>query len=149
MSEQALTKYAEQLSGYSKLATGIMIVIFIVFLIMLLVCVIIGAIKERSIKITLGIFLLLPIVVYVTSVLPYRLDIKQQSYETYQGEFYVEKYYFATRSGTYILLKTENDSQSIRYKAPGNLEGIEDDTYYNGEFVIAKHSKTLVDMSVW
>ena len=86
MNEQALNKYAEFLMKFSKIGIGLIVIILIVFTIAFFVCAKIGCIKELSVRITLIAILLLIPVVYFTSVLPYQLDIKQQSYEKYVGE---------------------------------------------------------------
>lgn len=148
MKEQALNKYAEFLMKFSKLGIGVIVIILIVFAIAFFVFVKIGCIKELIVRIALVVFLLLMPVTYFTSVLPYQLDIKQQSYEKYVGEFYVESYYFATNSGVHILLKRPTDKKSVKYRAPANLQNIEENTSYYGELTIAKHSKVLVDISI-
>lgn len=148
MGEQNLANYEELLNSYSRVGTTVIIIAIIIFLIMFFVSFRSAIIKQRGVKVALALLLLIPIVLYFTSVLPYQLDIKQQAYEEYQGEFYVEDYYYATRSGTYILIKTKDNKESIRYRAPSDLKEIKINTTYEGMFVIAKHSKTLVDISV-
>ena len=147
MSEQNITNYEELLISHIRVGVTIIIIAIIIFSIMLFESLRSGLIKKKSIKVAMALFLLIPVVIYFTSVLPYQLDIKQQTYVKYQGEFYVEDYYYATRSGTYILLKTKDNTESIRYRAPSDLKEIKINTSYEGMFVIAKHSKTLVDIS--
>lgn len=81
---------------------------------------------------------------YFIYVLPCQLDINNQSYEEYVGEFYVEEY-GKRGKGVYIFIKKPEDKKSICYRAPGHII-IETDTSYIGSFIIAKHSRTLVDI---
>ena len=148
MDEQSVIKYAEQLKSYTKIGIAIIIIVFVVFALFFLISLKDGSLKDKVILIGLILLLMIAPIVYITSVLPYHLDIKQQTYEKYQGEFYIEDYYYATRKGTYILIKRNDEKVSVRYKAPSNLTGIEVNTTYIGEFIIAKHSQVLLDIKV-
>lgn len=146
MNEQSTAKYSELLTSYLKIGIAIIIIAFVVFLIFFCISLKSGSIKDKGILIGLILLLLIEPTVYITSVLPYQLDIKQQAYEEYQGQFYVEDYY-ASRNGTYIFI-SYNKQRSVRYKAPSSLTEIEANATYSGKFIVSKHSKVLVDISV-
>ena len=145
MNNQDVIVYIEQLKSYANIGVAIIVFILVVFSISFCLFKKIGCLKDKAIQIGFVLLLTIAVIVFLTSVLPYHLDIRQQSFIEYCGDFYVEDYY-VTRSGTYILIKTDGDS-SIRYKASSNLVGIEKSTAYNGKFVIAKHSKILLDIT--
>lgn len=148
MNQQSIIKYEEQLTSYTKVGIAIIIIVLIVFVIFISVFLKNNGLKDKSVLICLALLLVIVPTVYITSILPYRIDIKQQTYEEYQGEFYIEDYYYATRSGTYILIKCNGEKDSVRYRAPSDLTGIEVNTTYTGEFIIAKHSKVLLDITI-
>lgn len=148
MDEQTILKYEEQLTSYAKIGISIIIIILIIFSILFLMFLKNGGLKDKGLLIGLFSFLVIGIMVYITSVLPYNLDIKQHAYETYQGNFYIEDYYYATSSGTYILIRRNDENFSIRYKAPPDLSEIKPNNTYTGEFTIAKNSKVLLEIKV-
>ena len=148
MNEQSVARYAERLTSYTKIGITVIVIVFVLFSVFFFKCLKDGVLKDKGIVIALILLLLIAPVVYITSVLPYHLDIKQQTYEKYQGEFYIEDYYYATRSGTYILIKRSGEKNSTRYRAPSDLTEIKANTTYTGEFTIAKHSKVLLEIAV-
>ncbi len=148
MNQQSIIKYEEQLTSYTKIGIAIIIIVLIVFAVFVFMFFKNGGFKDKGVLICLTLLLAIVPMVYITSILPYRLDIKQQTYEKYQGKFYIEDYYYATRKGTYILIRRDGENNSVRYKAPANLTGIEVNTTYTGEFIIAKHSKVLLDITI-
>ena len=144
MSEQEVIQFNEFLSRRMEISLGVIIIAFIVFLIMFISSLKTGLIKELDLQIAFALFFVLLVVGYLIEVLPYQLDIKQQSYVEYTGEFYVEDYYFGNRDGPFIFIKYPDKEKSIKYKALSNLQGVENETTYNGSIIIAKHSKTVV-----
>lgn len=143
MNEQDIFQFNERVSRYLDISIIVIIAMLIVFLILLIVCLKIGAIKDTSVRIAFAAFALLILFAYLITALPYQLDMREKAYVEYSGEFYVESY-FSTKSGMYITIKRPEDKKIIRYRAPGNLTEIEDDTSYTGSFIFSKRSKVLV-----
>ena len=100
--------------------------------------------REIRVYLMLGILVLL--VGYFMGVYPYQRDMSTDAYQEYKGEFYVEEYYFSTNSGVHMLIKFPGSNKSARYKAPGNIEGIENNTVYYGVLVYGENSKAIVDI---
>ena len=148
MSEQELLQFNEMLLRYQRFYTIFLVIFFIIGLVLFFFCLKTGIIKSKGVRIALCLFALLILMIYVMCVLPYQLDISKGSYEEYSGEFYIEDYYFASRSGTYITIRRPNEGEAIRYKAPSDLKGIKKDTTYTGTFIFAKHSKALVKITL-
>ena len=111
MNESTLFEYAEKLSRYVKIGFTIMGIAFVILVVLALVCWKFECLKEKSVLIIFALFIILIVTVYFTSVFPYQLDIKKQSYKKYTGEFYVEDYYKTSRSvSEYILIKIPNEN---------------------------------------
>ncbi len=142
-----LEKYNETLSEY--MTFNIWIIIFIALALAALIVVsIIFRLKRCSVVLTIAAVLII-LGSYLFCIFPYQRDITEESYEIYEGEFYVESCYFVTRGGTYIIIRHNDSEKEIRYKVLCDVEKIEDDTVYNGKFVYSKHSKCLVDIILY
>lgn len=149
MNELTLFEYAEKLSRYVKIGFTIMGIAFVILVVLVLVCWKFECLKEKSVLIIFALFIILIVTVYFTSVFPYQLDIKQQSYKKYMGEFYVEDYYKTSRSvSEYILIKLPNENYSTKYKIHESYIEIEPNTVYDGSFVYAEKSKTIVEIKM-
>ena len=144
MNEETINKFETILTKCIYADMWFIVLATIVLLIGIIWVSKIGALKEPSIIIPIIICFCLVLALYFIYVLPCQLDINNQSYEEYVGEFYVEEY-GARGKGVYIFIKKPEDKKSIRYRAPGHII-IETDTSYIGSFIIAKHSRTLVDI---
>lgn len=131
--------------NYTKTGWAIIIIVCIVFAVLLFMSLKSGIIKDKSVLIGLTLLLLIAPVIYIISILPYKQDINEKSYREYQGEFFVDDYY-TTKGGTYILIRTDSDIPT-RYRAPSN-SAVSAESFYHGKFVIARHSKTLLEISV-
>lgn len=82
---------------------------------------------------------------YYFALYPIQRDMEKMSYTVYEGEFYVEEYYSAVRSGTYILIQEKGGKDSVRYKVVCDDLSVESDCHYYGYFVYSQNSKLLVD----
>ena len=139
-------QYEERLFAYMKVPT-----IALVIGAGILFVLIIAAMKYRFFK-DIRIYLLLGVLAliggYFMGVYPYQRDISTEAYQQYEGEFYVEEYYFATNSGVHMLIKFPDGERSIRYRAPAGIEGIENNTSYHGTLVWGKNSKAIVEIEM-
>ena len=91
--------------------------------------------------------------------LPHKIDIKNENYITYTGEFYVKEFIVGTGSER-IWIKKEDEDKVKKYNVirntyddanvkNGNIyQYIEEDTSYKGTFVYSKYSNVLVDIYV-
>lgn len=136
--------YEQILYSYMKAPIVMLIVGFAVLLALCVFAIKFQFFKEIRILLLAGIVVL--IAGYFLGVYPYQRDITTQAYEKYTGEFYVEEYYFATNSGVNMRIQFPGDDKSSRFRAPGNLENIEDDTTYQGVVVYGKNSKAIVEI---
>lgn len=139
-------QYAQSLSSYMKAPMAMLIIGSVMLLLLVAFAIKFKFFKEIRIYLILGILVL--IVGYFMGVYPYQQDISTESYQEYTGEFYVEEYAFYTNSGVHIRIKFPDSKKSTRYRAPGNLEGIENNTTYYGVLVYGKHSKGIVDIEI-
>ncbi len=103
-----------------------------------------GSKKLSIISAVMGLVIIIGI--YWFCINPYRVDVKDQAYDTYRGEFYVSEYTISNRGGEYIYIQTLNNSSISRYKVICDADGIKNNTTYYGYFVVAKNSKALVDI---
>ena len=143
MNIQKYDEYAEILLRYIKLPKIAICIGLLVLFILLFVAIKLKCLKSFSIWLIIG--LLTVLLAYYFSVYTYQKDIKNNDYIEYTGEFYVESYYYATKSGLFILIKTPEDEKPIKYRAYGNID-INNKTSYYGTFVVGKNSKALVDL---
>ena len=145
MDIQKYTEYAERLSRYFKLPLIVLCIGLFVLVISFFVVIKLKCLKTMSIILItclrVGLF------GYYFRVYLYQKDIKNNDYIEYTGEFYVESYYYATKSGLFILIKTPNDEKPVKYRAYGNID-VDNETSYYGKFVVGKNSKALVDISI-
>lgn len=137
-------QYEQRLFSYMKAPIAMLVVGFGVLLLLAGLAIKFKFLKEIRIYLLLGILVL--IIGYFMGVYPYQRDISSESYQKYTGEFYVEEYSFSTNSGVHILIKFPDSKESTRYRAPGNLESIENNTTYYGVLVYGKHSKGIVEI---
>lgn len=139
-------QYEQRLFSYMKAPIVMLIVGIGILLLLTVLAIKFKFFKEIRIYLILGILAL--IVGSFMGVYPYQRDISAEAYEEYTGEFYVEEYYFSTNSGVFMQIKFPDSNKSIRYKAPGNIEGIENHTYYYGVIIYGKNSKGIVDIKI-
>ncbi len=144
--ENNYSSYNENLKQLLKFNYTVVIIITIVILGVTLYLLKLKCKKEAFIGLC-GCLIIVAIIL-ISSILPYHRDIKENAYFVYEGEFYVEECYYSNRSATYILIKTNDSEHSKRYKIICNTSCINNDTYYMGSFVCAKHSNTIVDIKL-
>lgn len=54
--------------------------------------------------------------------------------------------YSVNRGGCYILIRSSGETETTRYRVLCDVTEVEDDTNYNGFFVISENSQCLVDI---
>ena len=91
--------------------------------------------------------IVISLIVYFTSVLPYQMDINEKDYIVYTGEFYVEEYFSSNRTEAYMVISIPNEA-SIRYMVACEADGVEKDTSYYGTFAYGKRTKALVNIEI-
>lgn len=143
MGNQIYTEYAEILFKYTKLPMVAIYIGILILVILSIVAIKLKYFKKFLIWIIAGVMIVL--FAYYFKVYIYKKDINNNDYIEYTGEFYIEDYYYATKNGLFILIKTPEDEKSIKYKAYGNID-IDINTTYYGTFVIGKNSRALVDL---
>lgn len=137
-------QYGQRLSSYMKVPIVMLVIGLGILLVLAVLAFKFKFFKEIRIYLVLGILALM--VGYFMGVYPYQQDISTEAYQKYIGEFYVEEYYFSTNSGVHMLIKFPDSEKSIRYRAPGDIEGIENNTTYYGVLVYGKYSKGIVEI---
>ena len=140
------SEYNAQLNDYITFSFGIIILVCVVVLALIVVCIKFKC-KQMIIVSLIG-GVLISLIIYSSSILPYQMDIKENSYKTYTGEFFVEEYYFVNRSGTYMLIKLGSEDNSVRYRVLCDVPLIENSKMYNGTIVYSKRSKCLVNIDI-
>ena len=85
--------------------------------------------------------------VYFTSVFPIQRDIRENAYETYTGEFYVDECY-GSKTNVYITIKCGDQNKVKRYTVLCDVKEVENYTTYNGIIVYSKHSKYLLNIDL-
>lgn len=137
-------QYGQKLSSYMRAPIVMLIIGLGILLVLAVLAMKCKFFKELRVYLVLGILAL--IVGYFMGVYPYHRDISTNAYQTYTGEFYVEEYYFSTNSGVHLLIKFPDSEKSIRYRAPGDIETIKNNTTYDGILVYGKLSKGIVEI---
>lgn len=144
--EYNYSQYAEQLSAHFNLGMGVLILISCVFIAL---AIFIFWMKQPRLAIFTVLFgVILVFIGYYFALFSIRRDIDTSNYIVYEGRFYVEDYYTATRSGTFILIQTTNDSDAIRYQVACNNINTGTKGEYYGYFVYSADSKYVVDFYV-
>lgn len=145
MNIQKYNEYAGILSKYIKLPIIVLCIGLLILVVLLFVAIKLKCLKSFSVWLIIGV--LIASFAYYFRVYVYQKDIRNNDYIEYTGEFYIESYYYATKSGLFILIKTPEDEKSIKYRAYGNID-VNNKTSYYGTFVVGKNSKALVDISI-
>ena len=146
--KQEYNDYSEKLIQYIK--SNVMILIIVVCIFVIFSFILYLLFKEKKIFIYLALSaVLLCLFVYITSIFPYQYDIKNNGYEEYIGDFFVEQSnYYGSRGGpSYILIRTNNKTKSVRYIYAIDSIDVKDNTYYHGKIVWSERSKVLVDFN--
>ena len=79
------------------------------------------------------------------SVIPTKLDLNEEAYETYKGEFWVDNTDYGRGCPT-ARIKLIKDQKTVNYKFSVHLEpDFEEKTNYTGYIVYSKRSKIIVD----
>lgn len=150
MNEDVIFEYATKLSRYIKIGATIIGIVFVVFLVIFFICWKVGCLKDKFVRVVLLLFLISIPVLYFTSVFPYFSDVKNQSYERYDGEFYVDQYYRTSGSASeYIFIQLPDETSPKRYNINGLHSEIQSRKTYNGYFVYGKRSKTIVEINIY
>ena len=145
MDELILT-YEAVLRNHMNFNVAVSLIILAIFLI-IAVCVL-SLVKDKKIALSSLIAgIVISLIVYFTSVLPYQMDINEKDYIVYTGEFYVEEYFSSNRTETYMVISIPNEA-SIRYIVACEADGVEKDTSYYGTFAYGKRTKALVDIEI-
>ncbi len=80
--------------------------------------------------------------IYIVSI---RLDVAEEAYVTYEGEFWVEDTNYG-RGGPSVQIRFPNDAKARVYKLNGYLDScFEEENAYDGYVVYSKRSKIIVD----
>jgi glucan phosphoethanolaminetransferase (alkaline phosphatase superfamily) len=140
------SEYSDKLNNYIKLPISFIIVVVIVIISLLFLCI---KIKYKQMAlITLIGGVVISLIIYMFCVFPYQQDVSFNSYEQYTGNFVVEKYYFVNRGGTYVLIRFNEEEDTIRFKVLTDMPSVQEGSTYNGTIVFSKHSKCLVDIDL-
>ena len=147
MDEAILEQYAEKLSHYMKIPIIVIVVVSALMAIAFILVCRFKLLKETYIYFALGCIAL--IAAYFLVVFPIQWDIKEKSYVSYSGDFFVEDHYYTNGgSSPYIVIKCQNETKAVKYKISGDFDFIKSNTNYSGKFVYGKRSKAIVDISV-
>ena len=101
---------------------------------------------NRLVAFTLVFVILIGTIVAVgINIVSIRLDISEETYVTYEGEFWVEDTNYG-RGGPSVKLIFQNDKKAKMYKVNGYLDSyFEEKNAYSGYVVYSKRSKIIVD----
>ena len=140
------SQYTEQLSTKFNIGLVALILISCILIAVAIFC--LWMKQPRLACFTILFNAILVLSVYYFALLPIRNDIDTANYVVYEGQFYVEDYYSVTKSDTYILIQTTNDTDIIRYRVACNNINIEPKSECCGYFVYSACSKYVVDFYV-
>ena len=143
MSSASLADYAAQLNKEAGIGIVIMIVVAIVAIVSFFLLIKDGPLDKKEVFL-LSLFVVIELMAYITTVHPYRADIKDQSYDVYSGKFYVEDFYI-TRNGTDIFIKHNENEEPQRYKVVARMNHIKEHSVYRGKLVTSRRSKVLLE----
>ena len=100
---------------------------------------------DRLVAFTLVFVILIgTIVAVVINIVSIRLDISEETYVTYEGEFWVEDTNYG-RGGPSVTLIFQNDKKAKTYKVNPYLDSFEEKNAYSGYVVYSKRSKIILD----
>ncbi len=135
--------YDEKLSRLVRLDTGVLIA-FICFCVIITVLCLYYRLKWGA----LSVFVICTLVVclmYFNLINPQRLDIENQSYVIYEGEFSVDEYYYSSRN-RYIEIRIPGNDEILKYEVICTVPELERYKTQQGYFVISERTQLLLDI---
>lgn len=138
------SEYVEAINDHIGFMIGIIVFIGCVICALILLCIRVKDKKLLRITCISGIVIML--FMYFICIFPCQKDLKYNAFKTYEGEFYVDRCYSVNRGGCYILIRSSGETETTRYRVLCDVTEVEDDTNYNGFFVISENSQCLVDI---
>ena len=145
MDNALIEKYTQAILHYIKLPIIVTAIIMLILMLIIIFLIKYKCFKDFILYVLLGVVAV--IVFSYFTVFPVLKDINQNAFIEYSGAFYIEDYYFVSGgSSPYILIKTKNATDGVRYKITGNYNWIEKGKTYQGVFVYGENSKTILDM---
>ena len=139
-------KYDEILNSEKTVA-----IILIMLIVITMIALIIFGLKIKLKYITSGaiiVGLIGTIFMYLVGVFPYDKDINENAYETYVGEFIIEDYFSTNRGRSYVIIKCNENTHSLRYEVLCDVPNFELYTIYEGSFTVSQNSKCLMDIDI-
>lgn len=139
--------FNNKLNSYISLYSTILVILLIVFCLM--VFVVLKFVKDIKLAIiTASVGVVISLCVYSFCIYPIQKDLNDQSYITYEGEFYIEEFKTMNRTSTYVFIKTPENEKAIRYTLVGDISNFENHLNCKGKFVYAAKSKFLLEVSI-